>query len=251
MEIKYKKYIVMSLIVAVVLPITACNKKDGVNNGSGSGVSSSDKTENTNFIRPDKNHPFSSYSNITSGKQLAFLYYALSATSPDYDKIANQNFIDYRETTDTFKKQEMLKVITQQIDSSINTAKTERYITFTTTVILDSPVNNSYNLWSTVDTRSSRRSNSFLSGDGNWTPDDGLSGYAVICINRDEFSKVPVPNESIKIIESQKASDNIFKVKVYGFAKSDWGNSGSVEMVVQRVEILSKDGNILATYDPR
>lgn len=73
------------------------------------------------------NTPLEQYVNLESGKQLMFMYYALSNMPLEYDKMAEAYSEDYRRTNDGFKKQDILKAIQPRMDQEIANAKANRY----------------------------------------------------------------------------------------------------------------------------
>ncbi|MGN5477629.1 hypothetical protein ACTMU2_14070 [Cupriavidus basilensis] len=67
--------------------------------------------------------PARSYLKATSGLDLAYLYFALTDLPVDYDTLAAEVSEEYRRTTDTFKKKEMLDALRPQIQSKIASPK--------------------------------------------------------------------------------------------------------------------------------
>lgn len=85
------------------------------------------KAQNAALPKGDPNTPLEQYVNLESGKQLMFMYYALSNMPLDYDKMASSYSDDYRRTNDGFKKQDILKAIQPRLDQEIANAKANRY----------------------------------------------------------------------------------------------------------------------------
>lgn len=75
----------------------------------------------------DPSTPLEQFVNLVSGKQLMFMYYALSNMPLDYGKMAEAYSDDYRRTNDGFKKQDILKAIQPRMDQEIANAKANRY----------------------------------------------------------------------------------------------------------------------------
>lgn len=64
-----------------------------------------------------------------SPEGLIYLYHALSGLPIDYEKIAGQASAEFRSTTDTFKKKEILEALKPQINAGIANAKSSgRYL---------------------------------------------------------------------------------------------------------------------------
>lgn len=85
------------------------------------------KAQLAGLPKGDPNTPMEQYVNLESGKQLMFMYYALSNMPLDYDKMASSYSDDYRRTSDGFKKQDILKAIQPRLDQEIASAKANRY----------------------------------------------------------------------------------------------------------------------------
>lgn len=72
--------------------------------------------------------PLAQYQKIST-EQLAYLYHALSGLPLDYEKIADQVSVDYRTTTDSFKKKDILDALKPRIDTAIAEARNAgRYV---------------------------------------------------------------------------------------------------------------------------
>ena len=121
---KFKYHVALSLVAVAVLSLTSCTKKDAATGDNAQGSASADENLAAKYVN------IIGDTEGDAGKQLTYLYYALSGEQPDYDKIAQQYWQDYRNTSDAFQKQAMLKTIVPQIEASINSAKKERYIAF-------------------------------------------------------------------------------------------------------------------------
>jgi hypothetical protein len=76
----------------------------------------------------DGDKALTDYQPVNSGVQLAYLYYALSGLPVDYEKLAGIASQDYRSTTDSFKKADILAALKPQIDQQINSFRTNRYV---------------------------------------------------------------------------------------------------------------------------
>ncbi|WP_316157856.1 DUF4852 domain-containing protein [Cupriavidus sp. BIC8F] len=72
--------------------------------------------------------PARAYHKATSGVDLAYLYFALTDIPVDYDALAADVSEEYRRTTDTFKKKEMLDALRPEIQSKIAALKANPFI---------------------------------------------------------------------------------------------------------------------------
>lgn len=251
----FKLHVLPSLVAVVVLFLTSCTKKDPAIVGAGQGSVSA--AANLDLPQPDNNHPLTSYVNISDSKQVEYLYYALSGVRPDYDKIAQNDWQDYRSTSDEFKKHEMLNAITPQIDARINAAKNQRYITFVTPVVLPSTVG-PYDL--TVMFQGMRLP-SFFSGNAPAQIPYGskFSDYGFYCANCNNFANLasfsffPDQDRQNRLANSLTTTgiDETYnhKVKVYAFAQTTQKFAGHIETVITRIDLLTSDGKtVLASY---
>ncbi|CAN7782671.1 DUF4852 domain-containing protein [Cupriavidus necator] len=72
--------------------------------------------------------PARSYHKATSGLDLAYLYFALTDLPVDYDTLAAEVSEEYRRTTDTFKRKEMLDALRPEIQAKIAALKATPFI---------------------------------------------------------------------------------------------------------------------------
>ncbi|QBY56020.1 DUF4852 domain-containing protein [Cupriavidus oxalaticus] len=72
--------------------------------------------------------PARAYHKATSGVDLAYLYFALTDIPVDFDALAADVSEEYRRTTDTFKKKEMLDALRPEIQSKIAALKANPFI---------------------------------------------------------------------------------------------------------------------------
>lgn len=85
------------------------------------------KAQLASLSKGDPSTPLEQYVNLESGKQLMFMYYALSNMPPDYNQMAESYSDDYRRANDGFKKQDILKAIQPRMEQEIANAKANRY----------------------------------------------------------------------------------------------------------------------------
>lgn len=124
------------LVALVAITFTGCSKKEtNVSTKSDESANLQDALSSKGAQRaqlaalpkgnPDT--PMEQYVNLESGKQLMFMYYALSNMPLEYDKMAESYSDDYRRANDGFKKQDILKAIQPRMDQEIANAKANRY----------------------------------------------------------------------------------------------------------------------------
>ncbi len=252
MKNRFERNTALSLVIISVLFVTACTKKSDGANSFGSGTSAAVSPVSTPATpvggqgtaaspaspQPDANYPLTNYTDITSGNQVMFLYYALSGMPPDYAKIAESYSKDYRSTSDAFKQQDILKVLTQKIDASISSAKTQRYITW---VIQPSFIGH-YDF----SKKSFPLNAPIQKGVTEYVTDN--SKYRIGFTNGSDFSELPVSDENLaKKIENSVSKSESFTIKIYGFAQSTDPYNDSVNILITHVSLLAQDGAILAS----
>lgn len=72
--------------------------------------------------------PARTYQEVNSGVDLAYLYYALTEMPADYEKLAEEVSEDYRITTDSFKKKEILDALRPEIQAKIAALKAHPFV---------------------------------------------------------------------------------------------------------------------------
>ncbi len=246
-----RDFIAHLLMVTIALSLTACAKKNDHAGNSGLGSSAAvaptaptaptAAQQQSSSVKPDPNYPIANYVNLTSGNQLMFLYYALSGMPPDYSKISQLYSQDYRNTSDAFKKQDILKALTPQIDAAISAAKNQHYLIWEADYTPISHYDFSKKSYSINSPYFQSASASGYFGDNN--------GYKIKFENGTDFVSLPVPDENLaKNIESRVSKSEAFNIKIYCFAQSADPSDDSINAVITRVELLTQTGIVLASY---
>ena len=248
-----RNFIAHLLMVTIALSLTACAKKNDNAGNSGSGSSTTvleppapapapaPAQQQSSSVKPDPNYPIANYVNLTSGNQLMFLYYALSGMPPDYSKISQLYSQDYRNTSDAFKKQDILKALTPQIDAAISAAKNQHYFIWEADYTPISHYDFSKKSYSINSPYFQSASASGYFGDNN--------GYKIKFENGTDFVSLPVPDENLaKAIESRVSKSEAFNIKIYCFAQNADPSDDSINAVITRVELLTQNGIVLASY---
>lgn len=76
-----------------------------------------------NLPQGDSNVPDTQYAELTSGAQLAELFYAVSGMPPDYEALSSIVSEEYRTTSDEFRKRDLLQALRPKIEEQIATYK--------------------------------------------------------------------------------------------------------------------------------
>lgn len=254
-----KKHI-LPLAMIAALGLSACGKHDHTAAGSADAPASSSGqaaqspngtvTAAATLPQPNASTPITSYTMLTSGNQLMFLYYALSGMPPDYSQIASAYSQDYRNTTDSFKQHDILQALTPQINAAITAAKSQRYVIWAVNNILIGHYD--------FNKKAFPLNNGFLQDNaaGNFTDN---SGYSILFKNGSAFSTMPVADENVaKNIENRVSlpqglmfstnPESMFNLKIYAFAqKADLSNH-QIDCVITRVDLIGHNGTVLASY---
>jgi hypothetical protein len=182
------------------------------------------------------------YAKVDSGVQLMFLYLAASKLPPDYDSIASSFSADYRGTSDTFRKHDLMAALKPQIDARIAAATQQPYG------------------WEEVDDSSNLSAYDFQRkgfpvGEFSQTMTryfNDASDYRVEWANREALAFAPVNDEAVaREIETMRTKyDQSPRLRVYYFAQSVDLGSKTIKAFVTRVQITDSHGRVLAEYGP-
>lgn len=197
----------------------------------------------------DLSVPLERYQKITD-EQLVYLYHALSGLPLDYAKIADKVSVEYRSTTDAFKKKEILDALRPRIGAAIlEAASGGRYVYFD----FPNPVTvKHYDL----------SVKSFPLGGLPFTDGQylmiGPSSYGMAFANGDAFKALPIADEAkAREIESLVSSgmqagvvtyrDSYpTKARIYLYAHDIDQNNFVVNFQVTKLALTSVDGRPFA-----
>ncbi len=241
----------LSLLVLAALAMSAC--KNGASPGAAADPSrpedAADVDGETARARsesgiptPDADKPPGSYPELKSGEQIMFLYVAASRLPPDYAKLADAYSREYRNTSDSFRKNDLLQAIKPQLEKKIAEAAASPYAWMQA---------NEGNVLGAYDfTRKGFPVNEF-DHDGNRYFHDN-SAYRLSWANRDQVRFAPVADEAVaRQLESMRTQyDNPPQLKVYFFAQDANLNEQTVHAVVTRVQITDRAGKVIVEYGP-
>ena len=127
----------LMLMITAMLALSACKKDDATETPDDAAAptgmlgAATDKARANAAVaalpQPDANKPLSSYPEIESGMQVMFLYVAASRLPPDYTKLAETFSSEYRGTSDSFRKNDLMQAIKPQLEEKIAIAKSAPY----------------------------------------------------------------------------------------------------------------------------
>ena len=246
---------ILMLMTASVLALSAC-KQDSKNTDAGSGTDrpaatgvlgaaadkAKAKTVAATVPQPDATKPLSSYPEVDSGMQIMFLYVAASRLPPDFTKLAETYSSEYRETNDSFRKNDLMQAIKPQLEEKIAVAKSMPYGWM--------DIDDSDNLGAYDFERKGFPIEEFQSGRYRYIND--AYQYKLTWANHGQVAFAPVPDETTaRQLESMRTNySNKPRLKIYFFAQSADLNEQKVDAIVTRVQITDKSGRVLAEYGP-
>ncbi len=197
--------------------------------------------------QPDMKKSLASYKLLDDdGSDSIFLYQAVSNMPPDFEKLAGMYSKEYREASDSFRKQELLTALKPQMQQQIADAQSSPYAY----IKLD------YN--NNLEAYDFQRKGFPVFSFGENTQKEVLGPYysstILNWINKHQVSFAPVANESaareIEGLRTKGRYNNPPRLKVYFFAQSANLNSNEINAYVTRVQIVDKSGRVLAEYGP-
>lgn len=190
--------------------------------------------------KADPNYPLNQYITWQSGAQVMFMYNALNNAPLDYDKIASLYSSEYRNNNDTFKKSDLLKSLTPNINAEIGRAKANRYFVVTLPVQL-----NSYDLSS-----HSFTDTSIVSGTTFYFV-DSEHPYNYSFTNGDSFKTINVIDETLaRKIEGVRSNGSGMSLRIYAYAQGDDTtniNLQTVQSQIVKAQLLDENGGVLFT----
>ena len=197
--------------------------------------------------QPDMDKPLASYKLLEdSGSDSIFLYQAVSNMPPDFEKLAGMYSKEYREASDSFRKQELLTALKPQMQQHIADAQSSPYAY----IKLD------YN--NNLEAYDFQRKGFPVFSFGENTRKEVLGDYnsssTLNWINKSQVAFAPIADESvareIEGMRTKQRHNNPPRLKVYFLAQSADLNSNEINAYVTRVQIVDKSGRVLAEYGP-
>ena len=191
--------------------------------------------------KADANKPLSEYTELRSGQQVMFMYVATSKLPPDFEKLAGSFSQEYRQSNDAFRKNDLLQAQKPQIEQGIAEAAASPY----TWIELDDANLQAYDF-----ERKGFPVGEF-SGD-RYRYFHDASGYTYTWANPTQVNFAPVADETMaRTIESMRTKWNASpRLRVYSMAQSVDMNAQRVNALVTRVQIVDRNGRVLAEYAP-
>ena len=241
----------VSIAILAVLALSACKKEAANADAAGASAPTGLLGQATAEARvaeakaalpqPDAGKPLSTYAELDSGNQLMFLYVAASRLPPDFTKLARSYSKEFRNTSDSFRQNDLLQAIKPQLDQRIAQARADPY----GWMDVDNAELGAYDFQ-----RKGFPVGAFEEGSYRYFYDN--SDYRLGWANGPQLAFAPVPDEAIaRQLESMRTGySNTPRLKIYFFAQSADLDNERVKALVTRVQITDKSGRVLAEYGP-
>jgi len=185
----------------------------------------------------DPHTPAGSYTDIDSGNQLMFAYLGIACMPIDYNEVASSYSRDYANTSDEFKKNDLLKALKVKIDAGVAQAAQQRYVKLD----IPGPVEKydfdkkGFPLDSSVWEKGSYR----YFGDNN--------SYKIGFNNGANFRYLGVQEEDkARVIEGLRSKYEAMHLVVYGYVQDADVSNKVVQAQILKIELADKKGNVLA-----
>jgi hypothetical protein len=186
----------------------------------------------------DPSTPASSYINIDSGNQLMHLFYAVSGMPPDMSEIATHLSQDYRATQDSFKRQDILKVLEPRVKSDIADAGKHRYVVWEANANLIEHYDFERKLFPLKP--------AYWKGESNFYYNDN-SYFKLSFKGVEKLRSLPVSDEALaREIEDKVNQYDALRLRIYAFVQDTDLNAKMLKSQTVRLELLDKKGRVLA-----
>ena len=245
----------VSVAILAVLALSACKKHDadagsagapaptGLLGNAAAEAKAKAKAEEARAAlpQPDAGKPLSAYVELESGNQLMFLYVAASKLPPDFTKLARSYSKEFRDTSDAFRQNDLLRAIRPQLEQKIAQASTDPYAWMD---VRDAELG-AYDFQ-----RKGFPVGAFEEGSYRYFNDN--YDYKIGWANGPQLAFAPVADEAIaRQLESMRTGyGDAPRLKIYFFAQSADLDNERVKALVTRVRITDKSGRVLAEYGP-
>lgn len=188
----------------------------------------------------DSAKPLEAYRPLSSGNEIMFLYYAISAIPMDYEKVAKVYSKEYRDSSDAFRKQDILKAVKPLIDAEVSKAKGNLYLLWQ-----DEGYGTSILSHYDLATKSFSIQSSYITDGASGYMYDN-SNYQIEFAKSEQFRTGKVEDEErARTIEKLISSNEKFILKLYAFAQEAVPNTQHVKVQTVHIAITDRHGNTL------
>lgn len=166
-----------------------------------------------------------------------FLYYGILALPTQYDKIAESYSAEYRQTSDSFQRKDIVKALQPRIDQEIARARGNRY------VLLEQ---DGHSLLSRYDFDKKSFAVRDMSDD-RYTYFNDNSDYTLGTTNANAFGAFEVADEqAARKIEGHLSRNDKLRMEIYAFAQDADPNSKRVKLEIMKMRLYGPGNELLA-----
>lgn len=196
------------------------------------------KAVNDTLPRGDPARPLANYRKIDSGYQVMFLYFAMLKLPLQYEDIAQVYSAEYSQTTDSFRRKDIIKAMQPRIDQEVELARTSRYVM---SELDGGNLLDRYNF----EKKSFGVKGMSSSYGYNYFTDNPL--YKLGQTNATQFLNLPVQDEAkARVIEGYLAKFAPLRMEVYSFAQDADPSQRAVKLEVMKIRLYSPTNELLA-----
>lgn len=187
--------------------------------------------------KANRSTPFDRYQAFESQDDIMYLYKKMATSSPRFEMMAARMGEGAYKEKDAFKRKERIAAFESKVKSLIDASSGNRYRSLDVGVDVASYdfENKIFKL-----TGLTRKGAGFAMGLSPW--------HWVTFSNADQYGSIPVEDEQLaRKIESLRAAGTMH-TRIYFFvSEAVETDAGSLESEITRVELIDKDGTVLAT----
>ncbi len=195
------------------------------------------------LAQPEPSVPVEQYVTLESGNQLMFAYYALSGLPIDHATAAQRMSREFRDTSDSFRKRDLLEALKPRIDASVAQAHNTPYMR------LDI---RGASLLSTYDFERKGFMVKALSDASSSRYFNDNSTYQIKFPNSESFALLPVEDEAqARKLEDMVSKYQSMELRVYAFANDTDTAQNVVKALITRIVVTDQRGQKLAEFAPK
>lgn len=243
---------ILILAAACALALTACGKKEekaadlGVTYSAPPPASPLDAAPKPQPEAPkpaadsgqkgDPNTPLDRYQEIKSGKQIMYLWRAISRDPVDYEKMARDISMDYRSENDEFKRRDMLAVLKPAIDEEVKKAGSNLYWMISMDMFFGPLIIGKYDFdrkGFPLNVVSSNTRHSF--GDGN-------GHYDIAYSNANQFGWIDVPDETrARALSALREKMPMTRLEIYFYAGGTELGEQTIRAQIMKLRLVDRN----------
>lgn len=246
-------FVVAALSLSMMMTLPACSQEEPAPQVSALPLrdatdpavlaQTADAQRGSRLPQPDRSVPSAQYMTLESGNQIMYAYYALSGLPVDHAATAELISRDYRVSTNSFRKRDLLAALKPRIDASVAEAANSPYVR------LD--INGSSSLLSSYDFQRKGFLVKALEDASATRYFNDNSRYRIKFPNAEAFSMLPVTDEAqARKIEELLSKYETLVLRVHAFANDSDPAQQVVKATITRIVLTDNRGRQLAEFAP-